>query len=198
MSDRYPSLPPMEPPEAPFDLSEFGEPLDLPEPTFWPDVPLADLADELASLRAWVEDLVRRYPHLDVHVVPPCWYRHPSHIEALVALRDHERVSFSITSPATSPAGWQVTLGQIEARLRVYTDSAGCLSAHREQISPLVPPSEDDWAAWVDAEVERSRQKSVEKSRVEPDPPPSYKDESKNRPISESHGIGMTSPEEDT
>ena len=164
MSDRFPPLPP-EPDDdeagepSPFELlmAEAGDALQLPEPTFWPDIPLADLAGELDALRAWVEGLVRRYPHLDVHFIPPCWYRHPSHVEALAALRDHERVSFSPASPATSPAQWQTMFAQIEARLRLYTDAAGCLSTHREQVCPLVPPSDDEWAEFVAGEVAARR-----------------------------------------
>ena len=176
MSDRFPPLPPMEPGDdeaasepSPFELlmAEAGDALHLPEPTFWPDIPLADLPGEFDALRAWVEDLVARYPHLDVHYVPLCWFRHPSHVEALAALRDHERVSFSPASPATSPAQWQTMFAQIEARLRLYTDAAGCLSTHREQICPLVPPPDDEWAAFVADETATRRAALARKAATE-------------------------------
>ena len=182
MSDRFPALPSMEAPEgdegeSPFEtlMDELGSPaFELPTPTCWAEIPLADVPAEWDDLREWVEGLVTRYPHLDVHFIPPCWYRHPSHVEALAALRDHERVSFSEVSPATSPAQFQITMGQIEARLRLYTDAAGCLSTHREPVNPLVPPSDTTWQAWVEADVARRRVEIIEKSVAIPDPPLSH------------------------
>jgi len=87
-------------------LAEMGEDGDLNilPPTFWPDIPLADLRTGWISSREWVENLVRRYPHLDHHVIPGCWYLHNGHVEALVALRGHERMSFAESSPTSSPS----------------------------------------------------------------------------------------------
>jgi len=180
MSERFPTLPP--PPEeedddgdgrSPFDelMAAAGPPFELPTPTCWWEIPLADLPAEWDELRAWVESLVRRYPHLDVHFIPPCWFRHPSHVEALVALRDHERVSFAEISPATAPVQFQVALGQIESRLRIYTDAAGCLSTHREPVNPLVPPSDETWQEFVTADVNRRRMESLENVVATPDSP---------------------------
>jgi len=188
MSERFPTLPP--PPEddddddarSPFDelMAAAGPPFELPTPTCWWEIPLADLAAEWDELRAWVESLVRRYPHLDVHFIPPCWFRHPSHVEALVALRDHARVSFAEISPATAPVQFQVALSQIEARLRIFTDAAGCLSTHREPVNPLVPPSDDTWQEFVTADVNRRRMESLEEIVTTPDLPLSTETE-KNR-----------------
>ena len=44
---------------------EGADDLNIPPPIFWPDIPLADLRTEWISLREWVENLVRRYPHTD-------------------------------------------------------------------------------------------------------------------------------------
>ena len=79
-------------------LYETGGPLDLDElapPVFWPGLSAAAARREWASLRAWVEALVERFSHLDHHVIPRCWYRHPGHVEALSALRDAERVHYA-------------------------------------------------------------------------------------------------------
>ena len=128
---------------------------DLVGPTFWSAIPLADLELEWAGLREWVECLVRRYPHLDHHVIPACWYRHNGHVEALAALRDHEQVSFADSSPATSPAQWHQVFALIERRLREWTAQAGCMSAHREAPARLHPVDDDEWAAWVASDKQR-------------------------------------------
>ena len=183
MSERFPALPSTEAPEgdeegeSPFEtlMGELGSPaFELPTPTCWAEIPLADVPAEWNELRSWVEGLVTRYPHLDVHFIPPCWYRHPSHVETLAALRDHERVSFSEVSPATAPSQFQITMGQIEARLRLYTDAAGCLSTHREPVIPLVPPTDDAWQAWVEADVAHRRMEIIEQSVTTADPPLSH------------------------
>jgi hypothetical protein len=56
-------------------------------------------------------------------------------------------------SPATSPAQWQLTLAQLEARLRLFTDHSGCMSGHREPRVTLGSPPGDEWTMWVDASV---------------------------------------------
>ena len=128
---------------------------DLVGPTFWPGIPGGDVEAEWGELREWVEDLVRRYPHLDHHVIPGCWYRHNGHVEALAALRDHERVSFADSSPGTSPAQWHWAFALVEGRLREWTAQSGCMSAHREPAVHLRPVDDDEWAAWVASDKER-------------------------------------------
>ena len=120
-----------------------------PGPTNWRAIPPDDAPEAWGELRAWVEELVRRYPSFDHHVIPPCWYRHNSHVEALAALRDYEGLAFFPSSPASSPYNFQIALAQIEARLREWTARAGCLGEHREQPPGLVPPTPEEWAAWV-------------------------------------------------
>jgi hypothetical protein len=126
--------------------------LDMPQdeppgPTDWRE--LAQAPAEWTELRNWVEALVRRYPHLDQHVVPHCWFRHHGHVEALAALRDFERLAFFPSSPASSPYNFQVALGQIEARLREWTARSGCLGEHREPAVTLRPPTDDEWADFI-------------------------------------------------
>jgi len=125
-----------------------------PGPTDWRKITAEDAPAAWADLREWVEELVCRYPHLDHHVIPPCWYRHNEHVEALVALRDFERLAFFPSSPASSPYNFQVALAQIEQRLRDWTAFAGCLGEHREP-PPRRQISESEWTAFIQADVER-------------------------------------------
>jgi hypothetical protein len=136
--------------QAGLDMPSQDEP---PGPTDWRELAPDEAPAEWAELRNWVETLVRRYPHLDSHVVPACWFRHSGHVEALVALRDYERLAFFPSSPASSPYNFQVALGQIEARLREWTARAGCLGEHREPVTTLRPPGDDEWADFVAEDV---------------------------------------------
>ncbi|MGC9156549.1 MAG: hypothetical protein ACP5HZ_13035 [Ferrimicrobium sp.] len=140
-------------------LEELGDEEDpaLSAPTFWPAIRVGDRRSEWNSLRAWVEELVRRYPHLDHHVIPRCWYLHNGHVEALVALRDHERISFAQSSPATSPVQWQWAFAQIESRLREWTAHAGCLSTHRSTPAPPCAIDDDAWEHFLARDEEAHR-----------------------------------------
>ncbi|WP_298347579.1 hypothetical protein [Ferrimicrobium sp.] len=140
-------------------LEELGDEEDpaLSAPTFWPAIRVGDRRSEWNSLRAWVEELVHRYPHLDHHVIPRCWYLHNGHVEALVALRDHERISFAQSSPATSPVQWQWAFAQIESRLREWTAHAGCLSTHRSTPAPPRAIDDDAWEHFLARDEEAHR-----------------------------------------
>ena len=142
-------------------LEELGDAEDpaLCSPTFWPAIPVADRRSEWNSLRAWVQELVERYPHLDHHAIPNCWYLHNGHVEALVALRDHERISFARSSPATSPIQWQWAFAQIESRLREWTAHAGCLSRHRSMPTPSHCVNEEAWEQFLALDEESRRRR---------------------------------------
>lgn len=139
---------------ADFDEEMFAGPL------FWPAIPAADIEQELTDLRTWVDSLLERYEHLDVNVIPRCWWRHNGHIEALQALRDHERMSFADSSPAQAAASWQRELHFIEMRLREWTLSLGCGQEHREPYRTLraVDEDKDAWQAML-AEQKRERER---------------------------------------
>lgn len=98
---------------------------DIPTPTYWLALPATDAADEWGELRAWVENLCGRFAHLDHHVIPRCWWRHNEHVEALAALRDHERSSYSDNAPATAPLDWFRALHNIAALLPRLDRGAG-------------------------------------------------------------------------
>lgn len=69
-------------------------------PVHWPSVLPEDAETAWDDLREWVEQLVDRYA-LEARTVPPCWFRHNGHVEALVALRDAERACFGPSAPAS-------------------------------------------------------------------------------------------------
>ena len=106
------------------------DPDEMPGPLYWPGVCTSEACREWAALRTWVEQLMVRFPHLDHHVVPRCWFRHNGHVEALVALRDYEWVSYADTAPGTAAADWHRAFRDIEARLREWTAQIDCGAEH--------------------------------------------------------------------
>jgi hypothetical protein len=144
--------------DGPPDLETFAGPL------HWPGVRAVDLAQELGELRAWVEGLLERFPHLDHTVVPGCWWRHDSHIEALQALRDHERVSYADNSPGTAGVDWHRAFLLIESRLRDWTAWCGCASGHRDPIRRLRLADETEWETHVGTEIERRHGREIERA----------------------------------
>lgn len=141
---------------APLD----GEILNIPTPTHWPQIPASDAQAEWNELRTWVEQLCERFAHLDHHVIPRCWWRHNEHVEALCALRDHERSSFSHTSPAIGPVDWFRALRDIGAMLRSWTGELGCGSTHHASPAMVLTPDVAEWERFVehDGEARQSRE----------------------------------------
>lgn len=131
---------------------------DVPAATHWPSVPAAKAAREWEELRRWVERLTKRFAHLDHHVIPSCWWRHNSHVEALAALRDHERVSYLASAPATAPVEWMRALRDITALLRSWTAESPCGASHQEAPIRLRQTQYQGWDEHVAADGEsRSR-----------------------------------------
>jgi hypothetical protein len=126
------------------------------QPMHWPAVPPDRLAEEFKALRAWVEHLVGRFS-LDSHVVPACWWRHNHLVEALAALRDHERASYARISPATGPVEFHRAFRDIDALLRSWVAELRCEAGHdASHDSPRRVPAEG-WDEWLSAETERRR-----------------------------------------
>ena len=140
-----------------FDSRGFdgGDPADVAAPTHWPSVPSADAAAEWDELRAWVEALQGRFAHLDHHVIPRCWWRHNDHVEALSALRDHERSSFAPTAPATASLDWFRALRDIAALLKTWTADLGCGATHTAPPTPLRAVDDGEWDRFVAGDVVR-------------------------------------------
>jgi hypothetical protein len=135
--------------DGPPDLDEIGGPI------HWPDLTGGEAAMEWTALLTWVEQLMVRFPHLDHHVIPRCWFRHNGHVEALTALRDHERVTYGDTAPGTAAVDWHRAFRDIEARLREWTGQLACGATHemRSRQSHLIEP--DEWKNFVDDDASR-------------------------------------------
>ena len=118
-------------------------------PRRWPAVTAEETPRRWGELREWVAELIRRFDHLDHHVIPLCWWRHNSHVEALMALRDHERMSYSDTSPPSAAVEWHRAFRDIEARLREWTSTLACGSHHDPRSRPIRNIGEDEWASFV-------------------------------------------------
>jgi hypothetical protein len=116
---------------------------DIPSATHWPSLTKDKAELEWRELRDWVEHLQQRFSHLDHHAIPPCWWQHNEQVEALAALRDHERVSYLPAAPATAPVEWMRALRDIETLLRSWAAEYPCGAAHKEPPArqPLPAPA---------------------------------------------------------
>lgn len=128
---------------------------EIPGATHWPRLRAAEATGEWIELRAWVEELLERFAHLDHHVVPYCWWRHNEHVEVLVALRDHERASFSSIAPATAPTDWFRALRDLSGMLRSFTAELACGASHQEAPVRARGGADEAWEGFVLADVDR-------------------------------------------
>jgi hypothetical protein len=144
--------------DGPPDLQEVEGPLR------WSAIPASEAAEEWTDLRGWVEALVTRFPHLDHHVIPLCWWQHNGHVEVLAALRDHERICYSDSSPATAAVDWHRAFRDIESRLREWTATLACGSTHDPRLRPPRTVDEDDWAAFVAQDIQRREQAAIRRA----------------------------------
>ena len=145
-------------------LYEADGPIDLDEidgPMYWPDLPPGEAHQEWEALRAWVEQLVVRFAHLDHHVIPRCWFRHNGHVEALVALRDQERVNYSDTAPGSAAMDWHRAFRDIEARLREWTGQLACGATHEVRTHQVRSVDPDVWRQFVNDDVTRRQDETV-------------------------------------
>jgi hypothetical protein len=138
------------------DLADaFGAPL------FWPDLAADRAAEEWQALAGWVAQLVARFDW-DTHVIPACWWRHNHLVEALAALRDHERGCYAPTAPPTGAVEFQRALRDIEDRLKTWVADLRCDARH--------DPSHDrprrlpfyEFDDWVAADAERRGQHALD------------------------------------
>lgn len=110
----------------------FGQ---LAGPVHWPSLSGDEAAHAFADLRGWVEQLVNRFA-IEVRVIPPCWHQHNGMVEALSALRDHERACFADTASPTAAVDWFRALRDIEARLIELASKTQCSAhEHRGEVS---------------------------------------------------------------
>jgi len=95
-------------------------------PIHWPSLAAIPAEREWSGLREWVDELRERYKGIDSYVVPACWYEHQSLVLALQALKDHERVAYATSSPASSGTDWHRAFRDITAMLRQFTADLRC------------------------------------------------------------------------
>lgn len=114
-------------------------------PVHWPSLTPAESAEQLAALSAWVRALVRRFS-IEPRIVPPCWNRHPGMVEALSALRDHERGAFTDDAPPGAAVDFLRAVRDIECFLAEQAAKTQCSAGmHR-------PPMLQEWATGEDPE----------------------------------------------
>jgi hypothetical protein len=116
---------------------EFGQ---LAGPIHLPSLTPAERLHAMEQLREWVAALVIRF-HIDSRVIPPCWEQHNGMVEALAALRDHERDCYAETAPPSAAVDWFRAIREIEGRLIEIAALTNCTA--REHRAP--PPG------WVSA-----------------------------------------------
>jgi hypothetical protein len=141
------------------DLGELADAFGAP--LFWPDLGADRATEEWRALADWVARLVARFDW-DTHVVPACWWRHNHLVEALAALRDHERGCYAATAPPTGAVEFHRALRDIEARLKTWVADLCCDARHdpshdRDRYLPL-----NGFDDWVGADVRRRRQQALD------------------------------------
>ena len=121
-------------PEDHFSLGrDFGQ---LRGPLHWPSLTRAESAEALESLEEWVRHLVTRFA-LDHRVVPPCWTHHPTLVETLSALRDHERGSYADSASPTAGMDFVRALRDARHILTETVSRTGCTAReHRDERGP--------------------------------------------------------------
>jgi hypothetical protein len=110
----------------------------------------------MPDLRVWVERLVDRFA-IDIRAVPPCWEQHNGIVEALSALRDHERGSYAADADPRSAVDWLRALREVRGLLAELARSRrssprpsvgggnGCVTkAGRSRRRQGVPPAPGD------------------------------------------------------
>lgn len=118
--------------ELGFDVDPFEKAFgQLAGPVHWPSLTDAERLQAFADLREWVGQLVARFG-IEVRVIPPCWHQHNGMVEALSALRDHERASYSETASPAAAVDWFRALRDVEARLIELAAKTQC-SAHEHR-----------------------------------------------------------------
>ena len=160
-SDRLSALARLCEADGTFDMDEIAGPV------FWTDLSPGEATQEWATLRAWVEQLIVRFSHLDHHAIPRCWFLHNGHVEALAALRDQERINYGETAPGTAAVDWHRAFRDIEARLRDWTGQLACGATHEARSRQSRPIDPSEWAKFVHDDVSLRNQHAIERAMEE-------------------------------
>jgi len=144
--------------EDPF-AAELG---DLQGPTHWPSLLPDDARQAWADLRDWVEHLIDRFG-LETRAAPPCWYQHNTLVEALSALRDHERISFAPSASPTAAVDWFRALREIEHRLNETCARTQCsVNEHRPDPPRTWRTDQSQWQTFVEDDVSDREQQIID------------------------------------
>ena len=137
--------------ELGFDVDPFENAFgQLAGPVHWPSLTEAERPQAFAELRDWVEQLVDRFT-IEIRVIPPCWHRHNGMVEALSALRDHERMSFADRGSPTGAVDWFRAYREIEICLIDIAARTQCsVQEHRADAARGWRTSEQDWSVQFD------------------------------------------------
>ena len=123
--------------KGPEEFGSDGDPFEkafgqLAGPIHWPSLTETERQRAFGDLREWVEQFVNRFA-IEIRVIPPCWYQHNGMVEALSALRDHERMSFSDHGSPTGAVDWFRAFREIEVRLMDLAARTQCsVQEHRD------------------------------------------------------------------
>jgi hypothetical protein len=140
---------------------------DVAAPMYWPDLSPGEADQEWDALQSWVAQLGVRFAHLDHHIIPRCWFRHNGHVEALVALRDQERVNYSDTAPGSAAVEWHRAFRDIEARLREWTSQLACGATHEVRAHQVRSLDSGEWDQFVNEDVNRRDSQAVASTLAE-------------------------------
>lgn len=94
----------------------------------------------MPDLRLWVDRLVDRFA-LDTRIVPPCWERHNGMVEALAALRDHERGAYAVDADPGGAVDWFRALREVRSLLTELAALTQCSGRQHRDPAPRRPPS---------------------------------------------------------
>lgn len=132
-------------------MADFDE---MTSPFFWPGLSAEEVEAEWDALRVWVERFRMRFPHSTR--IPDCWYLHGDLVEALSALRDHERGSFSTTAPPSGAVEWHRAFRDLEARYENWIKRFECMSVAGRGHGPTGPDPDKpaEWAQFVKTDVD--------------------------------------------
>ena len=110
-------------------------------PLHVPSLTASERDTVLPDLRVWVDRLVDRFA-IDTRVLPPCWERHNGIVEALSALRDHERGSYAADADPRSGVDWLRALREVRTLVTELAALTQCSVHQHRDPPPCRPPSQ--------------------------------------------------------
>ena len=130
-------------------------------PLHWPTLTPHDAEREWKNLGKWVTGLRERFDELDFHFIPACWYQHPAIVSALQALKDHERVAYDPSSPASAGTEWFRAYRDITSQLRTFSGYLRCTTTEHFPSRPVLAGDDEAWTKFVGEDVAERRRRAV-------------------------------------